>query len=402
MAHILLMNAGSSSVKWKLFRMKTEELLARGEVERINLPQSKLTIKYAGKQDETIVDNLTYAAAAQLIIDKIQELGITTLDKISCVGHRVVAGGHEFEHAVRVTPERLEKIIAMSDYAPLHNPMEAKYIKLMQRVLPDVPQYAVFDSKFFLGMPEMNAIYSLPYRYTEKYHIRRYGEHGISHEYLMNRVATLLDRDVHDLRIITLHLGGGASITADRNGHAFDTSMGFTPLDGITMGTRSGDVDPEIVPFLMDKLGKSAREVLNLLNKESGMYGISGISSDMRDIMAQYETNERAKLAVDVFINRIVKFVGSYAVEMGGVDAIAFAGGIGENDAYVRQEVCRQLALLGIKLDATKNEQLNHGGEGLISTPDSAVQVLLVPTNEELFMVQQIKAEQQREQVASH
>ena len=359
MSNILLMNAGSSSVKWKLFELETEKVVAKGLVERMLMPGSKFEIKYGEQKFQETYDNLTYERACELIIEKIQEKGITSL----------------------------EEIIEMSDHAPLHNPMEAKYIELMQQVMPDTPQYAVFDSTFFTDMPEMNAIFSLPYELTQKYGIRRYGEHGISHGYISHRCAELLEKPLEDLKLITLHLGSGSSISAVKDGKAYDSSMGFTPLTGVTMGTRCGDVDPSIVPFLMKKLDKSAEEILQLFNSESGLLGISGKSPDMRDIRANID-DSRCALAREIFINRIVKYVGSYYVEMGGADVLVFAGGIGENDPSLRRDVVSELACLGISLDEALNEK---NAEGLISTKDSKAKVMIVPTNEELAMVQAIK-----------
>lgn len=387
MSNILLMNAGSSSVKWKLFELETEKVVAKGLVERMLMPGSKFEIKYGEQNFQETYDNLTYERACELIIEKIQEKGITSLEKIACVGHRVVAGGEKFRGATKIDSEKLEEIIEMSDHAPLHNPMEAKYIELMQQVMPDTPQYAVFDSTFFTDMPEMNAIFSLPYELTQKYGIRRYGEHGISHDYISHRCAELLEKPLEDLKLITLHLGSGSSISAVKDGKAYDSSMGFTPLTGVTMGTRCGDVDPSIVPFLMKKLDKSAEEILQLFNSESGLLGISGKSPDMRDIRANID-DSRCALAREIFINRIVKYVGSYYVEMGGADVLVFAGGIGENDPSLRRDVVSELACLGISLDEALNEK---NAEGLISTKDSKAKVMIVPTNEELAMVQAIK-----------
>lgn len=389
MAKILLLNAGSSSVKWKVFELTNEKVIAEGEVERINTPKAMITIKYNGEKIINNEPDLGYEASVRLILKKIQELKIATLDEISTVGHRVVAGGRRFTKATKINAEVLEEIKNLKDFAPLHNPHEAHFIELMQKILPDVDQYAVFDSVFFTDMPEMNAIYSLPYEMSEKYGIRRYGEHGISHGYLSKRTAEILDRPLSELKIITLHLGSGASVAAIKNGKAFDSSMGFTPLPGLTMGTRSGDIDPSIVQFLMDKEGMSADDVMNLLNDKSGILGISGFSSDMRDIEARCAQNdERAALAREIFINRVVKYVGSYYTELGGIDAIVLAGGIGEHQIDLRADLLKELSILGIQVDAQKN-QANQ--EGIISPDDAKIKTLLIPTNEELAMVQQIK-----------
>lgn len=390
MQKTLVINAGSSSLKWKLFEMPAETVLASGLVERISMPGSIFTIKYGDHQKyETTIDNLDQEHAAKMVFDELQRLEIIAdLSEITAVAHRVVAGGQVFKQAVEVTPKVLKQIRELSNFAPLHNPMEADGIATMAKTLPNVKQYAVFDSQFFTDLPEMNAIYSLPYELTEKYQIRRYGEHGISHGYLTGRAAELLHKDKSDVDLVTMHLGSGASLAAVKNGKAFDTSMGFTPLTGVTMGTRSGDLDPAIVPFLMDKLNvKDPNEIMMMLNQKSGLLGVSGISPDMRDIKAQEKTNPQAKLAVDIFVNRIVKYAGSYLTELHGADALVFAGGIGEHNDQLRQQIINELAIFNVKLDPTLNKA---GKEGLISSSDSAIKVLLIPTDEELAMVRQV------------
>ena len=392
MQKTLIINAGSSSLKWQLFEMPAETVLASGLVERISMPGSIFTIKYGDHQKfETTVDNLDQEHAAQLVFDELQRLDIIqSLSEITAVAHRVVAGGETFKHAVEVTPTVLEQIKGLSSFAPLHNPMEAQGIATMAKTLPNVTQYAVFDSQFFTDLPEMNAIYSLPYDLTKKYHIRRYGEHGISHGYLTGRAAELLNKPKDDVNLVTLHLGSGASLAAVKHGKAFDTSMGFTPLTGVTMGTRAGDVDPAVVPFLMDKLNISdPNEIMMMLNNKSGLLGVSGISPDMREIKAQEQTNPQAKLAVDIFVNRIAKYAGSYLTELHGADAIIFAGGIGEHNVQLRQQITDELRIFGVKLDADLNAA---GQEGVISSADSAIKVMLIPTNEELAMVRQVAA----------
>ncbi|WP_125980117.1 acetate/propionate family kinase [Loigolactobacillus iwatensis] len=389
MQKILILNAGSSSLKWQLFEMPSETVIAKGAVDRLAMADSIFTIKYAGNKKYTkTIDHLDHEDAAQLLLAKLQELNIiTSLSDLSGVGHRVVAGGEVFKHAVKVTPERLKQIDSMKAFAPLHNPMEVNYIKIMQHVLPQVAQYAVFDSQFFTDLPEENAIYSIPYEDTQKFNIRRYGEHGISHQYLANRAAELLGKPLADLKMITLHLGSGSSVAAEKNGKAYDTSMGFTPLTGLTMGTRAGDVDPAVVPYLMEKLHlDSATDVIKRLNQQSGLLGISGISSDMRDLKAATD-NPRAQLAIEIFINRVVKYVGGYFAELGGLDVLVFAGGIGEHNAELRSEIGKRLAALGVTIDSKLNAT---GKEGLLSMPEAKLQVMLVPTNEELAMVRQV------------
>ncbi|KRO29556.1 acetate/propionate family kinase, partial [Lactiplantibacillus fabifermentans] len=392
MQKTLIINAGSSSLKWQLFEMPAETVVASGLVERISMPGSIFTIKYGDHQKyETTVDNLDQNAAAKMMLAELQRLEIIqSLTEITAVAHRVVAGGTTFKQAVEVTPTVLDEIKGLSDFAPLHNPMEAKGIETMAQALPEVTQYAVFDSQFFTDLPEMNAIYSLPYELTEKYHIRRYGEHGISHGYLTGRAAELLNKPQADLDLVTLHLGSGASLAAVKNGKAFDTSMGFTPLTGVTMGTRAGDVDPSVLPFLMaQEKVTDPNDIMMMLNNESGLLGVSGISPDMREIKAQEATNPRAQLAIKIFVNRIVKYAGSYLTELQGADALVFAGGIGEHNAELRQEIIDELAIFGVKLDA----QLNAANaEGVISSADSKIKVMLVPTNEELAMVRQVAA----------
>ncbi|BDZ29725.1 acetate kinase [Lactiplantibacillus sp. WILCCON 0030] len=395
MQKTLIINAGSSSLKWQLFEMPAETVLASGMVERISMPGSIFTIKYGDHQKfETTVDNLDQGQAAKMMLTELQRLAvIQSLSEITAVAHRVVAGGETFKHAVEVTPTVLAEIKGLSDFAPLHNPMEAQGIETMAQTLPNVKQYAVFDSQFFTDLPEMNAIYSLPYELTQKYHIRRYGEHGISHGYLTGRAAELLNKPKSDVDLVTLHLGSGASLAAVKNGKAFDTSMGFTPLTGVTMGTRAGDLDPAVLPFLMKELKISdPNEIMMMFNNDSGLLGVSGISPDMREIKAQEQTNPRAKLAIDIFVNRIAKYAGSYLTELHGADAVIFAGGIGEHNAELRQQIITELQVFGVKLDAKLNAA---GHEGVISAADSAIKVLLIPTNEELAMVRQVAALQQ-------
>ncbi|EIW15252.1 Acetate kinase [Lactiplantibacillus pentosus KCA1] len=392
MQKTLIINAGSSSLKWQLFAMPAETVVASGLVERISMPGSIFTIKYGDHQKfEKTVDQLSQSQAAQMLLDELQQLAIIeSLSEITAVAHRVVAGGETFKQAVAITPEVLTAIKQLSDFAPLHNPMEARGIETMAKALPDVTQYAVFDSQFFTDLPEMNAIYSLPYDLTQQYHIRRYGEHGISHGYLTGRAATLLDQPQSEVNLVTLHLGSGSSLAAVKAGRAFDTSMGFTPLTGVTMGTRAGDVDPALLPFLMKVLKTTdPNEIMTLLNDQSGLLGLSGVSSDMREIRAQEATNPQAHLAIEIFINRIVKYAGSYLTELKHVDALVFAGGIGEHNPKLRQQIVDELSIFGIKLDADLNAA---GQEGLISSPDSQIKVLLIPTNEELAMVRQVAA----------
>ena len=389
MQKTLIVNAGSSSLKWKLFEMPSETVLASGDVQRINLPESLFRIKYNGKKSQMTKDKLTQTQAAQLVFDELQKLEIIhDLSEITAVAHRVVDGGQVFKHAVEITPEVLTQIKQLSDFAPLHNPMEAKGIETMAQTLPNAVQYAVFDSQFFTDLPEKNAIYSLPYELTQKYQIRRYGEHGISHTYLTGRAAELLKISSDKINLVTMHLGSGASLAAVKNGKAYDTSMGFTPLNGVTMGTRSGDVDPALIPYLMRELNlNDPEEVMNIFNQKSGLLGISEFSSDMRDIKAQEDTNPQAKLAIDVFVNRVVKYAGSFLAELHQADALVFAGGIAEHNPWLRKAVIDELAIFGVKIDDKLNEA---NDEGIISSKDSTIKVMLIPTDEELMMVRQV------------
>ncbi|MFL2029357.1 acetate/propionate family kinase [Loigolactobacillus zhaoyuanensis] len=389
MQKILTINAGSSSLKWKLFAQPMETILAHGLVERLNQPVANFKLTTQTEKFSQALPDLTAKKAIALILDKLETLAvISSRQEITAVGHRVVAGGDVFKHATVVTPNVLTQILALSDYAPLHNPAEAHYIKRLTTALPQAQQVAVFDSQFFLKMPEMNAIYSIPYEYTQKYHIRRYGEHGISHEYLANRAATLLGKPLAQLKLITLHLGSGASITVIKDGIPFDTSMGFTPLTGVTMATRAGDTDPALVPFLQEKLQLDSTAVVSdILNTKSGLLGISGISMDMRDLKAAEQTDPRAKLAIDIFVNRIVKYIGSYYTELGGLDALIFSGGIGENDADLRARIVHNSRALGITLDEARNQSVS---EGALSPDHAAVTTLLIPTDEELAVVRQV------------
>ena len=386
--NILLLNAGSSSVKWKLFDINNEQEIAEGGIERINTPKSQVDLKFNGERYEEVIPNINYDDSIRLIFDDIEDKGITNINSIKAIGHRVVAGGQKFKKATKLDDNVIEDIKNLSDFAPLHNPNEVKFMKVVQEILPNINQYAVFDSSFFADMNEENAIYSIPYDLTKKYGIRRYSEHGISHNYLSKEAAKLLDKPLDELKLITLHLGGGASAAAIKYGKAYDSSMGFTPLAGLTMGTRSGDIDPSIVPLLMNKENMTKEEVINLLNNKSGVLGISNLSDDMRDIEAECDNNHQAKLAYDIFINRVVKYTGSFFTEMNRADAIVIAGGIGEHQYKIRYKILEKLSCLGVKIDKELNDKNYHG---IISSKDSKIKVMIIPTNEELEMVRQIK-----------
>lgn len=389
MSKILIVNAGSSSLKFKLFEMPAETVLADGEIERINLPGSIIKIKYGDHQEfKETQDNITYQSSAHLMLTELKNIGIIQhLSDIDAIGNRIVAGDHIFSKTTKIDQSIVEKIESLGEIAPIHNPIEAKYIRIIHTILPQVAQYAIFDSVFFRDIPEINAIYSIPYDLTKKYHIQRYGEHGISHGYLTQQASEILKSD--QLKLVTLHLGSGASIAAEINGKCFDTSMGFTPMNGVTMGTRSGNVDPSLVPYFMKRLNLSAEGVIKMFNEQSGLLGISGKSSDMRDL--ESTDDRQAKLALDIFVNRVVKYTAGYIAELNGADAIVFSGGIGEHDEWVRQEVCDRLAYLGVEIDTDLNHQQQPGH---LETANSKIKILLIPTNEELAMVRSVQANQ--------
>ncbi|MFC6163565.1 acetate/propionate family kinase [Lactiplantibacillus dongliensis] len=391
MAKVLAINAGSSTLKWKLFSLPEETVIASGMVDRLGLPNSKFVIKKAGgeKYSET-KDSIDAQEAAAMVLTRLKSDGILEhLSEITGVGHRIVAGGEKFKDSVVITPTTLKQIKDLSEYAPLHNPTQAYYIEVFQQLLPKTVQVAVFDTSLYATMPEVNYLYSIPYEYYEKFGARKYGAHGTSHRYVAHRTADILGKKLEDLKLITLHLGSGASITAFDHGEAIDTSMGFTPLAGITMSTRSGDIDASLIPFLMRHLGISdVQDFIDILNHKSGLLGISGVSPDMRDLDAAEATNRRAKLALDVFANRVVKYVGSYIAEMGGLDALVFTAGVGENSVEMRAQIASQLGYFGVTVDDDKNDV--HGQERMISKDGAPVDVLVVPTNEELMIVRDV------------
>ncbi|AFS01181.1 acetate/propionate family kinase [Lentilactobacillus buchneri] len=387
MSKVLIVNAGSSSLKFKLFEMPQEKVLADGEVERLNMPGSKVKIKYGdGEVYKAEEDKIDYERSAGIMLNNLKDLGVIDhLRDIDAIGNRVVAGSDIFDKVVKIDDDSLSQIVELGDIAPIHNPVEAEYIEIIRRILPDTDQYAIFDSAFFKDVPEVNSIYGIPYELTQKFTIRRYGEHGINHGFITQEAEKALGND--HAKLVTLHLGSGASVAAEKDGKCYDTSMGFTPMNGLVMGTRSGDVDPALVPFFMKKMGASAEEVIDMFNKRSGLLGVSGVSSDMRDL--EDSDDDRAKLALDMFVNRTVKYAASYITELGGVDAIVFSGGIGEHDKWVREQVVKKLEIFGIKLDGDLNEQQKPGDLG---TKDSSARILLIPANEELAMVRDVAA----------
>ncbi|MFV2050299.1 acetate kinase [Metabacillus litoralis] len=390
MAKIIAINAGSSSLKFQLFDMPSETVLTKGLVERIGINDSVFSITVNGEKQTDVSDIPDHAVAVKILLSKLTGLGIIrSLDEIDGIGHRVVHGGEVFNDSVLITDDTLAKIKELSDLAPLHNPANIVGIKAFKEVLPNVEAVAVFDTAFHQTMPEQSFLYSLPYEYYEKYGIRKYGFHGTSHKYVSERAAEILGRPVEHLRLISCHLGNGASIAAIEGGRSIDTSMGFTPLAGVAMGTRSGNIDPALIPFIMEKTEKTAEEVLDILNKKSGILGISGLSSDLRDIeSAAKEGNERAETALEVFASRIHKYIGSYAARMSGVDAIIFTAGIGENSTEIRARVLKGLEFMGIYWDPALNKV--RGEEAYLSYPHSPVKVLVIPTNEEVMIARDV------------
>ena len=392
---ILVINCGSSSLKYQLIDMETEELMAKGLVERIGIEGSRIKHETIGKEKKTIETPMQdHKRALELVMESLtnEEYGaIKSLDEIDAVGHRVVHGGEDFAQSVIIDEKVLKGIEDNVEIAPLHNPPNIMGIKACQRLLPNVKQVAVFDTAFHQTMPAESYIYALPYEYYEKYKIRRFGFHGTSHKYITNRAAEMLGKDVNEVNLITCHLGNGSSICAVKNGKSIDTSMGFTPLEGLAMGTRCGDLDPAILPFLMEKENLSTDEINTLINKKSGVLGISGVSSDFRDIeAARDEGNKRAKLALDIFEKRVRGYIGSYMTELDHVDAIVFTAGVGEKSIEMRESIVNGLKSLGIKIDTERNNV--RGEDKLISADDSSIKIFVIPTNEELMIARDTKA----------
>jgi acetate kinase len=392
---IFVINCGSSSLKYKLFDMRDEDVLAEGIIERIGIENSFLKYETKEGTDIKIEHEIpTHKEGIELLIETLlsDEHGVLKdMDEIKAVGHRVAHGGEKFAHSTLIDDEVMKEIEDISDLAPLHNPANLMGIEVCKELMPETPQVAVFDTAFHQTMPEEAYTYALPYEYYKKYGVRRYGFHGTSHGYVARRAAEMMDKDFEDLKIVTCHLGNGASIAAVKNGESVDTSMGFTPLEGLVMGTRCGDIDPAIVPFIMDKEDMTASEIDSVLNKESGLYGVSGVSSDMRDIEgAAEEGNNQAQVALDIFNYRVKKYIGSYSAAMGGVDAVVFTAGIGENAIETREEILAGLEYMGIKIDKNANDI--RGKEQIITTSDSTVKAMVIPTNEELVIAKDTKA----------
>lgn len=393
--NILVLNCGSSSIKYKLYNMDDESVLAQGGVERIGLDEAFIKITLPGGEKKIIMHDMPDHKEGVNFVFKClldPEFGaIKSLDEIDAVGHRVVQGGDKYKESVIVDKSVEDGIEELCDLAPVHNAGHLKGLRAVDALMPTTPQVCVFDNAFHSTMPDYAYLYAVPYELYEKYHVRRYGFHGTSHRYVSKRVCEVLGLDQNNSKIITCHIGNGASISAVQNGKVLDTSMGLTPLAGVMMGSRSGDIDASAVTYIMEKLGKQPQEMADYLNKESGVLGISGVSSDMRDVeKAANEGNERAALALKMYKYRIKKYIGAYAAAMGGVDAIVFTAGVGENQADVRYDSCEGLEFLGIKVDKELNDTI-HGEEKIISTPDSRVKVVVVPTDEEIVIARDTK-----------
>ena len=392
---VLVLNCGSSSIKYKLFEMADHSVLAQGGVEKIGLPDSFLQVKLPNGEKVVIEKEMPeHTVGIQLILDTLvdEKIGcIKDLKEIEAVVHRVVHGGEKFNQSVVITPEVKEMIVKCAELAPLHNPANLKGIDAIEKTLPGVPQVAVFDTAFHQTMPDYAYMYALPYELYEKYAIRRYGFHGTSHRYVSARVCEFLGVNAAEKKVVTAHIGNGGSCAAVLNGKSVDTSMGLTPVEGLVMGTRAGDLDLGAATYIMDKEGLTTAEFNNLVNKKSGLLGVSGVSSDARDIDAAIKAgNHRANLAREMFIYRVKKYVGAYAAAMNGVDILVFTGGIGENDAFIRAEIVKGLSFLGVTLDEEANNC--RGVERVISTPDSRLTVCVIPTDEELMIASDTEA----------
>lgn len=393
--NILVLNCGSSSVKYKLIEIKANKVLAEGGIEKIGLPDAFIKFKFGNEKIQQDLDINDHVGAIKSILDNLtsKEYGcIKDFKEIDAVGHRVVHGGEKFNKSVLINDEVIAKIKECYGIAPLHNPVNMAGIDAINEVLPEVPQVGVFDTAFHQTMPAKSYMYALPYKYYAEDGVRRYGFHGTSHRYVSQRVCEFLGLEPKGKKIITCHVGNGGSITAVKDGKSIDTSMGLTPTEGLMMGTRCGDVDPGALIFLMDKHNLSSKDMLNMVNKESGLAGISGVSSDMREITAAAKQgNEKAILSLEMYEQRITKYVGAFAAEMGGVDIIVFTGGVGEHQSSTRANVCNPLRFMGVEIDDAANDA-NNGDEGIISTPNSAVKVVVIPTDEEYMIAKDTEA----------
>lgn len=392
MSKTIAINAGSSSLKWQLYKMPEEEVLAKGAIERIGKSDAISTVKYGDNKEEEILEIFDHTAAVELLLADLKKHGIIQeFEEITGVGHRVVAGGEDFSKSVVLDDAAIEKVAELAKLAPLHNGAAANGMRAFKKLLPNITSVAVFDTAYHSSMPELAYRYPIAEKYYTDYKVRKYGAHGTSHFYVSREAARLLGKPVEELKIITAHIGNGVSITANLYGKSVDTSMGFTPLAGPMMGTRSGDIDPAIIPYLVNEVPelKDAAAVVNMLNKESGLAGVSALSNDMRDIeKAKEKGDEKATLAYEMFVDRIKKFIGQYLAVLNGADALVFTAGMGENGTEMRQDIIDGLSWFGLELDPEKNVFGNHG---IISSENSRVAILSVPTDEELMITRDVE-----------
>lgn len=391
MSKTLAVNAGSSSMKWQMYEMPEEKVLAKGLIERIGLKDSIITVKFGDQKEERVFDIPDHTEAVHVLLDDLKRLSIVEeFTEITGVGHRVVAGGELFKKSTVVTPEVLQQVKDLSALAPLHNPANAAGIEAFLNLLPDATSVVVFDTAFHTTMPEKAFRYPLPKKYYTEHAVRKYGAHGTSHEYVAHEAAKLLGKPIEETKIITAHIGNGASITAINGGKSVDTSMGFTPLAGVMMGTRTGEMDPSVFPYLIenDSELKNAQDVVDMMNKKSGLFGVSGISSDMRDIIAAKDENPDAQLAFEMYVDRIQKYIGQYLAVLNGADALVFTAGIGENSVPVRAAILEGLSWFGIEVDPDKND---WGAVGEISKASSRVKIYVIPTDEELVIARDVE-----------
>ena len=392
MSKTISINAGSSSLKWQLYLMPEEKVLAKGLLERIGLKDSISTVKFDGRSEKQVLDIADHTQAVKILLDDLKRFNIIeSYDEITGVGHRVVAGGEHFKDSALVDEEVIQKVEELSLLAPLHNPANAAGIRAFREILPDITSVVVFDTSFHTTMPEKAYRYPIPTKYYTENKVRKYGAHGTSHEYVAKEAAKILGRPIEELKLITCHIGNGASITAVDKGVSVDTSMGFTPLGGVMMGTRTGDIDPAIIPYLMQYTDdfNTPEDISRVLNRESGLLGVSEKSSDMRDIHEAMRAGDaKAQLANDIFVDRIQKYIGQYLAVLNGADAIIFTAGIGENSVTIRRLVVEGISWFGCNVDPEKNVR---GAEGVISSPDAKVKVLVIPTDEELVIAREVE-----------
>ena len=392
MSKTISINAGSSSLKWQLYQMPEEKVLAKGLLERIGLKDSISTVKFDGRSEKQVLDIEDHTQAVKILLDDLKRFNIIeSYDEITGVGHRVVAGGEYFKDSALVDEEVIQKVEELSLLAPLHNPANAAGIRAFREILPDITSVVVFDTSFHTTMPEKAYRYPIPTKYYTENKVRKYGAHGTSHEYVAKEAAKILGRPIEELKLITCHIGNGASITAVDKGVSVDTSMGFTPLGGVMMGTRTGDIDPAIIPYLMQYTDdfNTPEDISRVLNRESGLLGVSEKSSDMRDIHEAMRAGDaKAQLANDIFVDRIQKYIGQYLAVLNGADAIIFTAGIGENSVTIRELVVNGISWFGCNVDPEKNVR---GAEGVISSPDAKVKVLVIPTDEELVIARDVE-----------